>query len=66
MSLIKYRDGIKSTPIINGPERVGDVPHSQANIEKAKKLLNYKPSHNFKEGLEACIKWYYKNLDHEI
>ena len=66
MSLIKYKQEIKNIPIINGPERVGDIPHSQASIEKAKKLLNYKPSHNFREGLEASIEWYYKNLNYEI
>ncbi len=47
---------------IYGPERVGDVPHSLASIEKAKNLLNYKPSHMFNEGLNETIKWYLKNI----
>ena len=36
----------------------------KASIEKAKRLLNYKPSHHFKQGLEASLAWYYKNLSH--
>ena len=45
-----------------GPKRSGDIPHSQASIDKAKKLLGYKPTHNFSEGLEASLEWYYKTL----
>ena len=45
-----------------GPERLGDVPHSQASIDKAKKLLDYKPTHNFSQGLDASLEWYYKTL----
>ena len=45
-----------------GPKRLGDIPHSQASIGKAKKLLGYKPSHNFSQGLEASLEWYYKTL----
>ena len=44
------------------PVREGDIPHSQASIVKAKSLLNYEPSHNFKEGIEASIEWYFNNL----
>lgn len=41
------------------PFRPGDIPHSQASIEKAKKLLGYVPLVNFTEGLHETIKWYY-------
>ncbi len=47
--------------VVYGPERVGDIPHSWASIEKAKSLLNYKPSHDFKRGLEEAIDWYIEN-----
>jgi len=45
-----------------GPERVGDIPHSQASIEKAEKLLGYKPTHTVREGMEEAIEWYRHNL----
>jgi UDP-N-acetylglucosamine 4-epimerase len=45
-----------------GPERAGDIPHSQASIEKAKKLLGYAPAFNVAEGLEKAVEWFWKNL----
>ncbi len=38
--------------------RPGDVLHSQADIAKARKLLNWEPSVSFREGLEKTIEWY--------
>jgi UDP-N-acetylglucosamine 4-epimerase len=43
---------------IYGPERVGDVKHSHADISKAKKLLNYNPEYNLEKGMKEAIKWY--------
>ena len=43
-----------------GPNRNGDIPHSQASIDKAKRLLKYKPSYNLKEGIKETISWYLK------
>ena len=48
--------------IIYGPSREGDVPHSLASIEKAKKMLGYKPTHNLEEGLKEAVDWYWENL----
>ena len=62
--LSKFRPETLDIPIQYGPERSGDIPHSQASIEKANRFLNYKPSHHFKQGLEASLVWYYKNLSH--
>ncbi|QLY39827.1 SDR family oxidoreductase [Hujiaoplasma nucleasis] len=45
-----------------GPERKGDIMHSNADITKAKKMLNYKPSWPFEEGLKESILWYIQNL----
>ena len=45
-----------------GPTRDGDVQHSHADISKAKKILGYKPSYSFKEGLSESLDWYIKNL----
>ena len=60
--LTKYKKEVAKIPLQFGPERLGDVPHSQASIEKAKKLLNYSPTHTFEEGIEASLEWYYNNL----
>ena len=38
--------------------RPGDVRHSQADINKAKTLLSYEPSHNILQGIEKIIPWY--------
>ncbi len=45
-----------------GPFREGDIPHSIASIEKANKLLGYKPVKNVTDGLEEAVKWYWSNL----
>jgi UDP-N-acetylglucosamine 4-epimerase len=41
-----------------GPERAGDIPHSLASIEKASRLLDYKPEFTIRSGLEEAIEWY--------
>ncbi len=47
--------------IIYGPARKGDIPHSLASIEKAKKYLEYSPKFNFAKGLELTVKWFIEN-----
>lgn len=46
---------------IHRPNRIGDIPHSLANISKAKNLLNYHPTFNVKAGLEKAFIWYKAN-----
>ena len=55
------KDILKIEPVY-GPARTGDIPHSLASIEKAKKLLHYSPTLNVEEGLKEALKWYWKNL----
>ena len=43
---------------IYGPERVGDIRHSNAEISKAKRMLGYTPSYDINKGLEVTIEWY--------
>ena len=43
---------------IHREARPGDVRHSLANIEKAKRLLNYQPERSLKQGLELTLNWY--------
>ncbi|WP_271397033.1 SDR family oxidoreductase [Salinicoccus roseus] len=45
-----------------GPERAGDIKHSNANIDEAKTLLDYNPEYNFIDGLNLTINWYENNL----
>ena len=52
---------IKIEPVY-GPARMGDIPHSLASIEKAKKLLHYSPTLNVAQGLNKAVKWYWANL----
>lgn len=54
---------IAEIEIIYGPNRKGDIPHSLASIEKAQKLLGYKPSHKIREGLKEVVQWYWDNLN---
>jgi UDP-N-acetylglucosamine 4-epimerase len=58
--LAKYDSKIEDVEIIHGPNRQGDIPHSLASIDKAKKILGYLPSHNINQGLEETVKWFYK------
>ena len=44
------------------PIRKGDIPHFLASIEKAEKILGYKPEFNFEKGLKLAVNWYWKNL----
>ncbi|SDH79697.1 UDP-N-acetylglucosamine 4-epimerase [Chryseobacterium taeanense] len=60
--LSEYDDQIANIEIVHGPNRVGDIPHSLASIEKAKALLGYHPSHTIENGLKEAIKWYWENL----
>ena len=45
-----------------GPDRAGDIKHSNADISKAKELLGYDPEWSFEKGIEAAIAWYKENL----
>ena len=53
---------ISKVEVVHGPNRAGDIPHSLASIDKAKKLLNYTPRYSFQDGLKESVKWYWDNL----
>jgi UDP-N-acetylglucosamine 4-epimerase len=42
--------------------RAGDVRHSLANIDKAKRLLGYEPEFDLKSGLTRAFDWYLRNV----
>lgn len=45
-----------------GPDRAGDIKHSNADISKAKALLGYDPDWSFQRGIAEAIAWYKENL----
>ena len=57
--LAPYDEAIKNIKINYGSERIGDVPHSLASIQKAKDLLGYDPAYSVKQGLKKAIDWYW-------
>ena len=53
---------IKNIEVKHGPIRAGDIPHSLASVDKAKKLLGYNPQYDIKAGLKEAVQWYWENL----
>lgn len=45
-----------------GPDRKGDIKHSNADISKAGRLLGYDPDYSFQDGIKLAIEWYKENL----
>jgi UDP-N-acetylglucosamine 4-epimerase len=60
--LSEFDSAIAGIDVVHGPNRVGDIPHSLASIDKAKRLLNYTPEYSFQDGLKEAVKWYWNNL----
>jgi UDP-N-acetylglucosamine 4-epimerase len=60
--LADFDPKIGTIETIYGPNRVGDIPHSLASIEKAKSLLGYNPKFSMQEGLQQAVAWYWENL----
>jgi UDP-N-acetylglucosamine 4-epimerase len=61
-SLSEYDSTIANVPIVYGPNRAGDIPHSLASIDKAKRLLGYRPEFSMQSGLKEAVRWYWNNL----
>lgn len=60
--LATFDKTIGTIPVIYGSPRQGDIPHSLASIDKAKRLLGYKPKYSMAEGLKEAVNWYWNNL----
>lgn len=45
-----------------GPDRPGDIKHSNADISKAREMLGYDPDWSFERGIKEAIEWYKENL----
>ena len=53
--------GVDIEPIY-GPDRKGDIKHSNADISKAREMLGYDPEYDFEKGIKLAIDWYKNNL----
>ena len=53
--------GLDIEPVF-GPDRAGDIKHSNADISKAREKLGYDPDWSFDRGIKAAIEWYKENL----
>lgn len=60
--LSEFDPGIAGIEPEYGPNRTGDIPHSLADIGKAKTLLGYAPEFSVKQGLKQAAKWYFDHL----
>jgi len=60
--LSEFDSEITNQHVIYGPTRSGDIPHSMASIEKARRLLGYVPKYSLKKGLKEAVNWYWENL----
>jgi len=60
--LSEFDPKINDVEVLHGPNRLGDIPHSLASVDKAKELLNYQPQFSLQKGLKEAVKWYWKNL----
>jgi UDP-N-acetylglucosamine 4-epimerase len=60
--LSEFDAGISHIETKYGSPRKGDIPHSLASIGKARRLLDYDPKYNLREGLKEAIPWYWQNL----
>lgn len=60
--LSEFDPEIANVEVIYGPNRMGDIPHSLASIDKAKELLHYNPQFSIAQGLKEAVTWYWENL----
>jgi nucleoside-diphosphate-sugar epimerase len=52
----------KDVGAVHGPPRPGDVRHSLADTDRARRLLGYEPKYDVRKGLEETIRWYGNEL----
>jgi UDP-N-acetylglucosamine 4-epimerase len=60
--LAVYDQSISKVEIVHRENRIGDIPHSLASVDKSKRLLDYEPSHTIDNGIEEAVEWYWGNL----
>ena len=58
----EYDPGVADVKVIHASVRQGDIPHSLASIDKARRLLGYDPHYSIQDGLKEAVEWYWNNL----
>ena len=61
-NLAKFDSGIQDIQPVYRDNRPGDIPHSQASIIKAQRILGYHPRYSALQGFEEACEWYWNNL----
>lgn len=61
-NLSRFDKSIQKIEPIYRENRAGDIPHSQASIEKARTILGYNPNYDALAGFEHACEWYWNNL----
>jgi UDP-N-acetylglucosamine 4-epimerase len=61
-NLAQFDANIAEVEVVHGPNRAGDIPHSLASIEKAKRNLGYNPKFSIAQGIKEAVSWYWENL----
>lgn len=56
-----FPDVAKAEPLFEAP-RAGDIPHSQAAIDKITAALGYVPTHKITEGMTETVAWFSRSL----
>ena len=55
-----------AVPPVHGPARPGDVRHSQADIERAKNELGYRPTTDIRTGLLRTVEWWQRQVKRSL
>lgn len=61
-NLATFDPAIKAIEIKHRDNRLGDIPHSLASIDKAKQLLKYQPKYDIANGIKEAVTWYWEHL----
>lgn len=61
-NLAQFDPAVADAVAEHGAARAGDIPHSLASIEKARRLLGYDPQFDIRAGLKEACRWYAENL----
>lgn len=61
-ALAAYDPAIALIEPVYGPNRAGDIPHSLACVDKARRLLGYAQEFSMKDGLKEAVKWYWEHI----